>query len=276
MSRKFAVLTTFNQQGLQTYGQRFINSFIDRMPDEIDLYVYAERCAPSVRKSNKNVIVYDHERTLPAMVEFKKKYKNDPRATGQGPDKKRLDHRKAFKWDAIKFCNKVYAVCDAARKAEANGVDVLIWMDADSYVHTDMPIGFLEKFLPNNIFTAFLGRGHKYSECGWYSMNLKHPHWREFIDEFQRMYDDAENGIFKEKEWHDSYIYDVVRRWHEGMYATQNKDISSGIQGEGHPLINSELGAFIDHMKGDRKRQGHSDRKDLKTQRTEDYWKTIR
>ena len=193
-----------------------------------------------------------------------------------GPDKKRLDARKAFKWDAIKFCNKVYAVCDAARRAKEDGADVLIWMDADSYIHSKMPISFLEKFIPEDVFTCFLGRGPKYTECGWYSLNLNHEHCDKFIDEFQRMYDDAENGIFKEKEWHDSYIYDVVRRWHETTYGVKNKDISSGIQGEGHPLINSELGAYFDHMKGERKREGQSKRKDLKVQRHEDYWKTVR
>ena len=275
MPRKFAVLTTFNQQGLQTYGQRFLNSFVDRMPDEIGLYIYAERCTPVLRKNDKVIKVFDHEKTLPDMVAFKKKYHKDPRATGMGPDGRRLDAKKAFKWDAIKFCNKVYAVCDTARKARADGYDVLIWMDADSYVHSKMPLGFLEKFIPEHVFTCFLGRGHKYTECGWYSLNLKHEYSDKFIDEFQRMYDDAENGIFKEKEWHDSYIYDVVRRWHESNFGVSNKDISSGIQGEGHPLINSELGQFFDHMKGDRKRQGHSERKDLKVQRHEDYWKTI-
>ena len=40
MSRKFAVLTTFNQQGLQLYGQRMINSFDDRMPKEIECSAY--------------------------------------------------------------------------------------------------------------------------------------------------------------------------------------------------------------------------------------------
>jgi len=105
MSRKFAVLTTFNQQGLQLYGQRMINSFDDRMPTEIDLYIYAERCTPISRKTKRTIRVLDHEKTLPEMVEFKKKYLNDPRANGMGPDKKRLDARKAFKWDAIKFCN---------------------------------------------------------------------------------------------------------------------------------------------------------------------------
>jgi wyosine [tRNA(Phe)-imidazoG37] synthetase (radical SAM superfamily) len=45
------------------------------------------------------------------------------------------------------------------------------------------------------------------------------------------------------------------------------------ISGEGHPIINSKLGAYIDHMKGERKVRGKSDKKDLKVQRTEDYWK---
>jgi len=273
MSRKFAVVTTYNQQGLQLYGQRFINSFAQNMPNEVELLAYGERCKPDT-KAKANIRHLDQERSVPACFEFKKKYANDPRANGQGPDKKRLDAKKAFKWDAIKFCNKVYVVCDAARRTDA---DVLIWMDADSYIHSPMSLQFLESFIPDDVFTCYAGRTNKYTECGWYSMNLKHPHAKEFFDEFQRMYDDAENGIFKEKEWHDSYIYDVVRVWHEQKYGVKNKDFSSGIiEKEGHPIINSELGAFIDHLKGDRKRTGHSERKDLKIPRTEAYWATIR
>jgi hypothetical protein len=31
------------------------------------------------------------------------------------------------------------------------------------------------------------------------------------LKEFQRMYDDAENGIFRLAEWHDSFVFDAVR-----------------------------------------------------------------
>jgi len=190
-----------------------------------------------------------------------------------GPDKKRLDHKKAFKWDAIRFSHKVYAVIDAARDSDA---DVLIWMDADSVVHTALPITFLESFVPEHAFLCYAGRVNKYSECGWYSMNLKHPHADKFFSEFQRMYDDAENGIFKLKEWHDSYVFDEVRKWHTQEWGAVNKDFSNGlIEREGHPIINSELGAYIDHLKGDRKLQGHSNKKDLKIQRSEEYWNKI-
>jgi hypothetical protein len=48
---------------------------------------------------------------------------------------------------------------------------------------------------------------------------------------------------------------------------------SAGIvKGEGHPLINSQWGAYLDHLKGDRKSLGRSKPNDLKVNRQEKYW----
>ena len=85
------------------------------------------------------------------------------------------------------------------------------------------------------------------------------------------MYDDAENGIFRLKEWHDSFVFDDVKG--RTVSITKQLNWSEGlVQGEGHPLINSEWGAFLDHLKGQRKQQGRSKNKDLKVVRNEDYW----
>jgi len=276
MPRKFAVVTTYNQQGLTKYAQRFINTFDKNMPREVDLLLYNERAKPTLPINTKRIIrSLDAERELRStLVEFKKRWKDDPKANGLGPDKRRLDHKKAFKWDAIRFSHKVYAIFDAVKKTDA---DVLIWMDADSVVHSPMSFDFLDKFVPEDKFLCYAGRKNKYTECGWYSMNLKHPHADKFFNEFQRMYDDADNGIFKLKEWHDSYVFDVVKNWHTQEWGVVNKDFSSGlIEREGHPIINSELGAYIDHLKGDRKLEGQSKRKDLKVKRTEDYWSKVK
>ena len=100
-------------------------------------------------------------------------------------------------------------------------------------------------------------------------MNLKSPSVQVFLNKFQCMYDDAENGIFKQQEWHDSFIFDVVRK----HIALNELDWSSHlITGEGHPLINSEWGAYLDHLKGDRKTSGRSKLSDLRVQRNESYW----
>jgi hypothetical protein len=83
------------------------------------------------------------------------------------------------------------------------------------------------------------------------------------------MYDDADNGIFTLSEWHDSYVFDCVRQ----KFALKELNWSAGlINGEGHPLINCDWGAYIDHLKGKRKQNGKSKAKDLIVQRRETYW----
>ena len=90
------------------------------------------------------------------------------------------------------------------------------------------------------------------------------------------MYEDAENGMFKLAEWHDSYIFgEILNKYKEfpsHNYSAQMylREAKSG--GGGHPLINTEWGAYLDHLKGDRKDVGRSKGRDLKVKRTEAYW----
>jgi hypothetical protein len=142
-------------------------------------------------------------------------------------------------------------------------------MDADTVCHSPVTIKQLNRLIPQDKDLCFLGRRGKYTECGLYAMNLKSPSIQVFLNKFQWMYDDAENGIFKQDEWHDSFIFDVVRK----HIVLNELDWSSHlITGEGHPLINSEWGAYLDHLKGDRKTSGRSKSSDLKIQRNESYW----
>ena len=91
-----------------------------------------------------------------------------------------------------------------------------------------------------------------------------------FLMEFQRMYDRAEAGIFTLEEWHDSFVFDAVK---SRMPFLKTLNWSQGIvKGEGHPLINSEWGAYLDHLKGERKSLGRSKLNDLKIKRKEAYW----
>jgi hypothetical protein len=100
-------------------------------------------------------------------------------------------------------------------------------------------------------------------------MNLHSQRTRDFLTQFQRYYDDAEQGIFTLAEWHDSFVFDAVRAHHPLVELDWSSHL---ITGEGHPLINCDWGAYLDHLKGDRKDQGRSRRSDLKVKRTEAYW----
>jgi hypothetical protein len=270
---KISVVTTFHEEGLKIYGQRMIDSFCKTWPTEVKLYVYPEKCNPKV-PDHSRIVLTDLDSVI-ELTEFKNKWKDVPKAngdvTGDPVRSKRRDAGKGFKWDAVRFAHKVYAIFDCARKTDS---DILFWMDADTYCHSPISMENLLRLCPIDKDLCYLGRKGKFSECGLYSMNLKTEQTRMFLMEFQRMYDKAESGIFQLDEWHDSFVFDAARKkfpylkqldWSEGL-----------ITGEGHPLINSEWGAYLDHLKGSRKKLGKSKREDLVVKRIEPYWQQFR
>lgn len=265
----FSVVTTFHKAGYEKYGRRMIQTFLQNWPSTVQLHVYAEDC--EVSEKADNLFVHSLHEASPELVEFKNKWKDVPKANGREPIPPVISGAKkqpglGFKWDAVRFSHKVYAIFHCAKICNTNA---LLWMDADSVCHSPITLQELEKFCPGNIDLAFLGREGKYTECGLYYMNLKSEAVKTFLKRFQWMYDDAENGMFKQSEWHDSFIFDVVRK----HTVLQELNWSAGlIRGEGHPLVNSAWGKYLDHLKGDRKDLGRSKSTDLKIQRTESYW----
>ena len=103
-------------------------------------------------------------------------------------------------------------------------------------------------------------------------MNLKDPATRDFLIEFQKAYDSGR--LFTFAEWNDCWVFDVVRNEVKKNYPSWvwNDWCEGLIKGEGHPLVNSEWGAYLDHLKGRRKDIGKSNSKDLIVKRKEKYW----
>ena len=274
------VVTTFHKPGLDQYGQRFLNSFAQRVDKKIKLLVYAEDCNP-VNPDQEQITIINARDALPQLNAFKARWKNDPRANGIPPEHIRIrrpkDHHKKFKWDAIRFANKTYAVFDACRRSK----DWCVWMDADTFVHSDWSYADFKQQLPDNVWITYVGRGkgsQTWPECGFYGLNLKDTICQDFLKEFERVYEDAENGIFRMEEWHDSFVfgsilnsmkdyYPEVLDYSAEMYL---KEAKTG--GGGHPLINGVLGTWLDHMKGVRKNEGRSRQKDIMVNRSEAYW----
>lgn len=278
---KFAVVTTFNDKGRAAYGQRMIDTFCENWPEEVTLHIYPELCNPSIK--NHNQVTLKRLEEVSELMAFKEKWKDVPKANGDVSDDPlrgaRKDSKKAFKWNAVRFAHKVYAIFHCAKHTDA---DVLIWMDADTVCHSPITMEDLHRLIPADKDLCYLGRKGKYSECGLYAMNLRSPAIKIFLEKFQWMYDCAELGIFTLGEWHDSFVFDAVRRnvaLNELDWASHLGDLrqhSSNSVGEGHPLINSEWGEYLDHLKGDdRKLIGHSKSQDLKTKRKSKYWSKI-
>ncbi len=267
---KYTVITSFNEEGLKQYGQRMIDTFEAKWPAEVDLIVCAENCRPATTRANTTV--YNLLHLSYELNTFVNRHSNNPQAHGQAGPPEVFNPRKAFRWDAVRFAYKVYSV-SLCEKNLTNGW--MIWLDADTHTHTPVPVEWLAKVCPDDAMISYLGRGEQYhSECGWVAYNLDHPETRKFIHKFVGMYNT--DDIFTQREWHDSYIWDVVRRQFQTNHEFFNLNPSSHDKGlAGHPFINSELGRYMDHVKGERKQQGQSRAKEVVMHKDHPYWQGI-
>lgn len=265
----YTVITTFNEAGYKQYACRMIDTFIANWPKEVRLHVYTENCL--VEQRAENLSIFDLADESPSLMDFKARWKDVPKANGDvtaDPVRsRRKDSGKGFKWDAVRFSHKVYSIFHAAKHINT---EWLIWMDADMVCHSPITKSTLDSLCPENYDLCFLGRQGKYSECGLYAIQVPTKNSQRFLKTFKSYYD--QDQIFNLEEWHDSFVFDEIRR----VQPVRELDWSQGIiKGEGHPIINSAWGSYLDHLKGDRKFTGKSRARDLKIRRTESYWQNL-
>ena len=266
---KYTVITTFHQAGLEQYGQRMIDTFEALWPADVALVIYAENCQPRTIRPNTTVInLLEVSADLRVFID---RHRDNPLAHGRAGPPEVFDPKKQFRWDAVRFSYKVFSVAHAA---EHLSTDWMIWIDADTHTHTPVPMSAFDELCPATAGLSYLGRGEKYhSECGWVGYNLNDPDCKKFIQEFVNMY--KQDDIFKLSEWHDSYVWDQVRKrsspaiFHNLNRYMHAKNLS------GHPFINSALGNYMDHAKGNRKKYGHSLSTDIQQHQDHPYWKQI-
>ncbi|AYG69028.1 MULTISPECIES: hypothetical protein [unclassified Rhizobium] len=259
------VVTTFHEKGYRDYGKRCIETFLACWPKDISLVVYAENV--EIEEKDRRLLVFDHLEALPRLRDFRKAYGNNPQANGFRPSRKWL--ARDFRWDAVRFSNKVFAVADAVRRYH-NMVDQLIWLDADTITHRDIPKSFLDGIAPRgDQLAAYLNR-RIYPECGWVGYNLRHREILTFAERFEGAYS---SGYFLTmKESHDSFVFWKVLQQMESDKEASFKRLGSSLT-KTHVFINSVLGGYLDHLKGDRKSAGRSRRSDLKWGRREAWWR---
>lgn len=253
-----------------------VDTFLAHWPHDVPLMLYHEGFVPP--SAPGRIEAHDLNATSPDLVAFKARHRDNPRAIGQWRPRRRLRigplsiplpwrvKKAGYRWDAVRFSHKSYAIFDAARRTDA---DALIWIDADTRFFADVDVAELAAMMPPDSAVSCLRRPN-HTECGFVVYNLRHPETRRLLAEFEAMY--SQDLLFAEYEYHDSYLFDVVRERAEARGA-HTHDIAEGAGWQAsHVLINSRLGRFMDHMKGDRKVDGKSRADDLIVARDEVYW----
>lgn len=252
----YHIITTFSAAGLDLYGQKMIDTFDQYWPTSIRLTVYSENCSPCI--PSDRVKVLDLLAASPELAAFKQQHQNNPLANGLiAPDTQVPLEANQFKWDAVRFSHKVFAVIHACKNFTD---DWIIWLDADTKTFAQVPQDFLPNICDTSAMACYLGRREKYhSECGWVAYNRKHPDLQSFMDRWRDLY--VTGDLFRLREYHDSFVFDVLRKDFSQQRGTLFSNISPVLKGKGpgHPFIASQLGLYMDHMKGTKRKDlGHS------------------
>ena len=198
---KYSAVTTFHLPK-HIYGVEMINSFYANWPKEITLTAFIENSSKIDDSAVKpKIIIKDFDKTVPEYQKFALKYKEKEKYTDD------------FRFNVFRFAHKVYAIASALKNIKTK---YLIWLDADIKTYKKLPFEFLDTLINQNSYMSYLGRKNisvkhlNYSECGFLIFNTDHFIHERFWEDMMKMYDGGE--LFQEKEWHDSYIFDVVRK----------------------------------------------------------------
>lgn len=235
------VVTSFSPAGFQQYGQNFVRTFRQFWPAEVGLRVYHEG-----EFDLEGVTCVDLLETEPCRS-FLERYVGNPFAEGRQPYpgrawKEDQRHPRNFRFDAVKFARKVFAIAHAARAVKSGR---LFWIDADMETTAPVRIPFLHKMLPDTVGISHLARPGYHSECGFVGYNLDHPGVLEFIVDFEHVY--SADRFFSFAEWHDSFIFDRL------LEKSQVKTFEIPHSNRSMPVEHSALRPYFVHYKGARK-----------------------
>ena len=269
--RSLEVATTYNKKYYDICGKKMIETFIEYWPKHVHLYCYWQEQQPEIFADNVHYL--ELYKSQPQLKKFVDDNKDDPVKCGM------KNGQYSFQRDGVKFSHKVFAQSHRIINTES---DMLLYLDADTYTHAGPNLNYLDEIMPQNALATFFGRPKLYDETGFYMHNAKHQRSQDWANTMERIYLNGElwdydmqvdcYTMYKARQEHnDSFCLDLVEH-HLSAHGTA--------LGKSHPFVNSPLGLFLDHLKGDRKEIGHSKISDLKETNLRqniqaEHWKRI-
>lgn len=258
MSDRVIAVTTFHVKHWSLYARRMVETFDAHWPRDVVLHAFVDGGDASFASDR----VRFHRDAIRHAARFKDRYAHLRRS----PSESGYDYR----MDALRFCHKPLALLTVTEAVACEEGGTLLWLDADTLTHTPVTREAIQRMCPSGCDVSYLARPHKYSELGFAGFNLNRRGSFQ-VARWAGQY--LEGSFLREREWHDSYLFDVaitLRAPGEVFY-----NLAQGLVGKaaGNPFINGPLGLWMDHLKGSRKAQGRTPPTQCKTHRDHPYWK---
>ena len=278
--KSLTIVTTWGPKYWPKPVQAGIQSTVKNWPGHAKILLYPDDMSQQLDLPRTEY--YDLCKEQPKLKEFIDRHKDNPkynpRIKQNNKELKDFDkNTQIYIYDCVRFSYKVFACIDAYQRTKP---DMLWFLDADIVTFEKIPMSWLEHIIPDTAFTSYLGRPKKgFSETGYYAFNTSHKYAGEFFERWQTYYD--KDRFLELKGYTDSFTFDGARIELEKEGKIKNEDLNDGRWAGGrrsrHPFINSELGQYMDHLKGyDRKAAMTSKKRDLTTKQSHPYWKTLK
>ena len=223
-SNSFHVVTSFNFEGYKLYGKNFIESFSSK---DVPLFIGTEDDINLFPKKS-GVTFFNLKKDLSSKL-WEGMVSKLPSGL-----------RDSYQFHAHKFCYKVQAL---------NKNDILpkegyrVWIDGDVIFKKIITSKDLLK-ISNSADLSYLGRKDMWhSECGFIIFKLN-DFGKHFLHRWYWYFFSGRIGLLTE--WHDSYVFDIVRREFNSYNANNISEAISGINVWEKSILNE----YMTHLKG--------------------------
>jgi hypothetical protein len=232
----YSLVTSFNSDYYINVARENIKLADKFWPKSSNIFLY-HQLDNTEKIFSKRVAWVDLYKSCPELLEFADKWKDDTRANGK------IEKKYGFKWNAIKFCHKTFAIWHAAKQINEGW---LIWLDCDAIILKQIDNQFLNLACPSDKAISYIGRKNKYSECGFVCYNLNLPATRNFLKAWEDLY--LSGDFVNLPQTHDSYTFDYIRN--QMNQSALFHDLNANSTTDKNPFHNSVIGPYIAHAKG--------------------------
>lgn len=240
---KYDILTSFNDYYWEEVANQTVKKLDENWYSTGNIHLYHQLNKEKVEKLkpmfSSRVHWYDLYETVPELPQFIEKFKDHPKANGNGKGEWRIH--------AIKWVHKTFPLL---RHMQSNPNGWLFWLDSDAECFKKIDNSFLKTICNEKKIVSYLGRKGNYSECGFMGYNLNHPETHKFINMWWNIY--PAGDFAKISETHDSYIFDAMR----SQFGKPDlfDDLNSHSNSNKNPFGNSKIGSHFLHAKGNNKK----------------------
>ena len=240
-------VTSFSADGFERYARKMLLSVIENWKDDLKLIAYYHDFTDDLVKElpESDKIEYRNLDNIQDMKNYKQLMKlHDGTEGGKIPYNWRMD--------AIKWCNKVYALTDLSleiSEQEARG-GWLIWLDADTVTTKPFSEERVLRLFKKGAELVHLGRKDiDYSETSFIAFNLDYlsPHY--LLADLRGCYDIGEVTAYRE--WHDGFIFERLLKIYIA-HGLRAQNLSQGVEGLA-AFAQSPLSQYMIHYKGNLK-----------------------